>query len=65
MWTQLRLLNSSSESLAKPISLYMSMPCTLARASRKGKSNESPLYVAQTVGRASRKCSKKRRIVAA
>ena len=43
MCTQLRLLNSSSESLVKPISLYMSMPCTVARARRNGKSNESPL----------------------
>lgn len=38
MWTHALLLNSSSESRAKPISLYIEMPWIFARASTKGKS---------------------------
>lgn len=62
MWTQALLLNSSSESRAKPISLYIEMPWMFARASTKGKSKASPLKVAITVGLTSRMCSNQRRM---
>ena len=61
----MRLLYSSSESFAKPVSRNISMPLIFARASRKGKSKKSPLKVPITVGFKSRICEKKREIVAA
>ena len=54
----------SSLFFRKPISVYMSIPKTLALASTKGQSKKSPLYVAITVGLASLMCSKNRSITA-
>lgn len=59
------LLYSPSLSGRNPISSYMLMPWILARSSTNGKSKLSPLYVAMTVGFASRMCSNHRRMVPA
>lgn len=50
MCTALRERHSPLRVMRKPISACMSMPWCLARASMKGQSKKSPLYVTYTDG---------------
>lgn len=50
MCTALRERHSPPRVTRKPISACMSMPWCFARASMKGQSKKSPLYVTYTAG---------------